>query len=58
MDEDKKLMGYPSIDKPWLKYYTNDQINAELPECKIYEYLYERNKDYQNKIALNYSNMF
>lgn len=48
------MTGYPSIDKPWLKYYTNDQINAELPECKIYEYLYERNKDYQNKIALNY----
>ena len=20
MDEDKKLTGYPSIDKPWLKY--------------------------------------
>ena len=21
MDEDKKLTGYPSVDKPWLKYY-------------------------------------
>ena len=31
--------GYPSIDKPWLKYYSEEAINAELPECTIYEYL-------------------
>ena len=23
--EEKKLTGYPSIDKPWLKYYEQDQ---------------------------------
>lgn len=38
--------GYPSIDKPWLKYYSEEAINAPLPECTIYEYLYENNKDY------------
>ena len=52
--EEKKLTGYPSIDKPWLKYYSEEAINATLLECTIYEYLYENNKDYPNDIALEY----
>lgn len=52
--EEKKLTGYPSIDKPWLKYYSEEAINAPLPECTIYEYLWENNKDYPKDIALEY----
>lgn len=52
--EEKKITGYPSIDKPWLKYYPEDAINAPLPDCTIYEYLYENNQDYPNDIALEY----
>lgn len=48
------MTGYPSIDKPWLKYYSEESINAILPECTIYEYLYNSNKDYQSNTALNY----
>ncbi len=51
---EKKRTGYPSIDKPWLKYYTEEAINAKLPECTLYEYLWENNKDYLNNTALNY----
>lgn len=51
---EQKLTGYPSIDKPWLKYYSEEAINAPLPECTIYEYLWECNKDHLNDIALNY----
>ena len=54
MNEDKNHTGYPSIDKPWLKYYTSEQIEAALPKCKIYDYIWSQNKDYQDKIALNY----
>lgn len=54
MEEEKKLTGYPSIDKPWLKYYTEEAINAPLPECSIYEYLWKNNKEHLNGIALNY----
>ena len=50
----KKLTGYPSIDKPWLKYYSEEAINAQLPACTIYDYLYESNKDYRGRTALNY----
>lgn len=36
--------GYPSIDKPWLKYYRKEVINAPLPTGSMYEYVYENNK--------------
>ena len=52
--EKKNLTGYPSIDKPWLKYYLEEAINAPLPECTMYEYIYERNQDNLDHIALNY----
>ena len=54
MDTEKKLTGYPSIDKPWLKYYSEEAINAPLPECTIYDYIWNSNKDHLNNIALNY----
>lgn len=50
----KEKTGYPSIDKPWLKYYRDEIINADLPTCTIYEYLYENNKDTLDNIAINY----
>ena len=49
-----ELIGYPSIDKPWLKYYSKEAINAKLPECTIFEYMYENNKNYPKDIAINY----
>ncbi|WP_022775317.1 class I adenylate-forming enzyme family protein [Butyrivibrio sp. AE2015] len=49
-----ELTGYPSIDKPWLKYYSEEAINAKLPECTIFEYMYENNKDFPEDIAIIY----
>ena len=46
--------GYPSIDKPWLKYYSEEAINTPLPECTIYEYLWKNNKAHLDDIALNF----
>lgn len=54
MEERKEMTGYPSKDKPWLKYYSEEAINAKLPECSIYEYMYENNKDYPKDIAIIY----
>ena len=42
---EQNLTGYPSIDKPWLKYYSEEAISAPLPECTIYEYLWEKKKE-------------
>jgi len=52
--EQTKLTGYPSIDKPWLKYYSEEAINAPLLECTVFEYLWKNNKDYLDDIALIY----
>lgn len=52
--EQTKLTGYPSVDRPWLKYYSEEAINAPLPECKVYENIWQHNKDHPNDIALEY----
>lgn len=50
----QNLTGYPSIDKPWLQYYSTDIINSKLPECGIYEYVYNCNQDNLSRTAINY----
>jgi len=32
MNETEKYTGYPSIDKPWTKYYSEGVLKAPLPE--------------------------
>lgn len=54
MESTNKLTGYPSIDKPWLKYYSEESITAPLPECTLYSMLWNNNKNHPNDIALNY----
>lgn len=51
---EQKLTGYPSVDKPWLKYYSKAVITGELPRCGAYELLFEKNKDHLGDTALNY----
>lgn len=46
--------GYPSIDKPWLKYFDQEVLDTHLPECTVYEYLWENNRDHLEDTALNY----
>lgn len=52
--EQKKLTGYPSIDKPWLKYYSEEAINAPLPEGSLYEYMTHCNIGREQEVALIY----
>lgn len=53
-EDSKGKTGYPSKDKPWLKYYTNDAILSDLPNETIYNYIKERSVNYIDKTALNY----
>ncbi|MCI9063609.1 MAG: acyl--CoA ligase [Clostridia bacterium] len=48
------LTGYPSIDKPWLKYYNEDQIKTTMPQMTCYDYLFECNKKHLSNTALSY----
>lgn len=54
MEQQKKQTGFPSIDRPWLKYYSEEAINAPLPEGTIYECLWENNKNYPDDVAMLY----
>ena len=52
--EEVKKKCYPSKDKPWLKYYKKEAVNAALPERTIWQYVHDNNKDNMNGTALNY----
>lgn len=48
-----EFTGYASIDKPWLQYYTEEHIKAELPNMTAYEYLKESNKNRLDFVAID-----
>lgn len=56
LQNDKELTGYPSIDKPWLKYYSEEaKYAADNPQkCSIYQYIYSANKNNPSDIAIEY----
>lgn len=47
------LTGYPSMDKPWLKYYTAEQLTAPLPHMTAYEYMRQHNAAHENLQAID-----
>ena len=54
MQTEKKLTGYPSIDKPWLKYYTKEHQDIPRDDATFFDCLYEKNIDHPNDVALVY----
>ncbi len=48
------LTGIPSIDKKFLIHYTEEQIMAEMPSTTIYNYMFEKNLDNLDDIAIIY----
>ncbi len=51
---EKELTGYPSIDKPWLKYYSEEAINSPVPQKTVYENIYENNAKHPGDVSLMY----
>lgn len=52
MSENKT--GFPSIDKPWLKYYSQNAIEEKAFEGNLWKNIYENNKNYLQEVALLY----
>lgn len=52
--EERTLTGYPSIDKPWLKYYSEEERKVTIPDGSMFDFLYERNAAHPNDIAMEY----
>ena len=51
----ESLTGYASIDKPWLKYYDEKDIESSFEEqCSMYDYILSKNQDKKRYIAINY----
>lgn len=44
-DRQGELTGFPSVDKPWLKYFTESELKEKLPLRTIYQSVYQNNKD-------------
>lgn len=53
-ETENNMTGFPSIDKPWLKYYSQEVIDTPLPECTIYEHIFNNNQDNLDRTALVY----
>lgn len=47
-----ELTGFPSIDKPWLKYYSEEVIQTSLPQKTLYGYLYENNRNHMTASSI------
>ena len=54
MPQDKELTGFPSIDKPWIKYYSDEEKNLIIPEGSMFDHLFACNSEFPNDIALEY----
>ncbi len=49
-----ELTGFPSVDKPWRKYYTKEQLEKPLTHCSVFDYIEKYNKSFPADTALNY----
>ena len=47
-------VGYPSIDKPWLKYVNLDVLYKPRTKKTIYQEIYDNNRDNLNGIAIEF----
>ena len=52
-----EMTGFASIDKPWLKYYSDEAITSDVPSMSMYQLLLENNKENLNSIAMRYFNV-
>lgn len=54
MNNEKELTGYPSIDKPWKKFYEEIKHTELFLDTTPYIGLVQNNKDYPDEIAIEY----
>lgn len=52
MNKEKKLTGYPSIDKPWLKQYTEGWTSELIPQKTVYRNIYDNNINHKDDAAI------
>lgn len=50
----QSMNDYPSIDKPWLKYYTKKDLGIQIPDMSLTEYIRTQNTNHLSLPALTY----
>ncbi len=50
----QKQTGYPSVDRPWLKFYSAEALHTSLPECSVYQFFYQNNRERRDADAIEY----
>lgn len=53
-EQKKTLTGYPSKDRPWLQYYSEEAKKISIPECTAYNLVYNKMKKMDDLIAVEY----
>lgn len=48
------VTGYPSIDKPWLKWYKEEYLNLPFQKTNAFDYFLEETKKFPNACVLDY----
>lgn len=51
----KEKTGYPSIDKPWLKFFPKESLEDEINPYTLYEQIKLANEENLEEIALSYN---
>ena len=51
---DKTVTRKITEEKVWMKFYSEEACKAQIPHCKAYDYVIERNKDRLDEPALHY----
>ena len=52
MNKEKEISGYASIDRPWLRYLSDEAINVKLSDKTLYDVFKESEKLYSNDRTL------
>ena len=48
------MTDYPSIEKPWLKFYSQEAIDSNLPKMKMYDYIKAFSEGYERNNCLEF----
>ena len=46
--------GFPSIDKPWMKYFRKEAVNIQIPHMTMYQFAWEKSKENLKEVAFTY----
>ena len=51
---EKEGTGYPSIDRPWIQFYSKEALENDIPNMKIYDYIRDLLKNHLESNCFEY----